>query len=259
MAPSIQLATVIVNHNSAGHLAICLKTLSEHRGELSMEVVVVDHASTDGSDRPENAHGAHFIHSKENPGFGAGCNRGWRHTSAPCVFFLNPDARVQPGALTRAVALLDARPEVGIIGLRQEREDGSVLPGWGDDPNAWAEAWQKLIYNADTRSQGIRPALARRRYDHSCDVDWVSGAAMLVRRDLLQQLSGFDEEYFMYFEDVDLCRRARDAGSTVHYLADAGVYHAVGGCGDLDGERRRDLLRAGRRRFHAKFGGQAAD
>ena len=213
---------VIVNFNAAGHLDACLASVVGAGGVNS--VTVVDNASTDRSAAIVSGHpGVRWLPTGANLGFGRAANRGVASTSAPLVLVLNPDAVVLPGAIEILVATLAVRTRCAAIGPRVENPDGTLYPS--------ARAFPNLI---DAIGHGfvglLRPDNRwSRRYLAGDRVDWVSGTAVLVRRGAFEAVGGFDEDYFMYVEDVDLCWRLRDAGWDVHYEPAAGVVHVIGG------------------------------
>lgn len=213
---------VIVNFNAADHLDACLASVVGAAGVDS--VTVVDNASTDRSMAVVGGHPAvRWLPTGANLGFGRAANRGVASTSAPLVLVLNPDAVVLPGTIEILTESLAVRTRCAAIGPRVENPDGTVYPS--------ARAFPNLVDAIGHGFVGLLRADNRwsRRYLAGDRVDWVSGTAMLVRREAFEAVGGFDEDYFMYVEDVDLCWRFRDAGWDVHYEPAAGVVHVIGG------------------------------
>lgn len=229
------LAVVIVNFNSGDHLRGCLSSLSAALEGAPAEVVVVDNCSTDDSVRRaseapvEAPLETRWIFSERNAGFAAAANRGVAATSAPFVFLLNPDGVARPGSLARLIRAAQERPRTGAIGPRVVNSDGSlqascrVIP---DLPTAVGHAFLGLIVpsNRFTRRYHLHD------WDHLTEreVDWVSGSAVLLRREAFDEVGGFDERFFMYVEDLDLCDRLRGAGWRVIYYPGAEVMHHIG-------------------------------
>ena len=218
---------VVVSYNSRGELRGCVEPLArlEH-----VEVVVVDNASTDAgldviADLPVKR-----IALTRNGGFGHGCNAGWHSGQAPHVLFLNPDARIGEDALGRLVAVLDDTPATGAVAPRINHTDGTLDYSLRRFPrlrSTYARAFfmHRLFPRASWTDEVIRePAV----YAEPGSPDWVSGACILVRRSVLEELDGFDEGFFMYSEDIDLCRRIQDAGHELRYEPSAVVSH-IGG------------------------------
>jgi N-acetylglucosaminyl-diphospho-decaprenol L-rhamnosyltransferase len=246
-SPDPALAVVIVNFNSGDHLRECLSSLPaafegteaealaeipvEIPVEVPMEIVVVDNCSTDDSVRrgTEAPVEARWIFNERNAGFAAAANRGVAATSAPYVFLLNPDGIARPGSLAGLVQAAAERPRAGAIGPRVVNSDGTlqascrVIP---DLKTAVGHAFLGLIVpsNRFTRRYHLQD------WDHLSEreVDWVSGSTMLLKREAFEEVGGFDEGFFMYVEDLDLCDRLRDAGWKVIYYPEAEVMHHIG-------------------------------
>jgi len=223
-----RVGAVIVNHNARDELVACVRSL---RAEGVRQLVVADNASVDGSSGALAAADpdAVFLASSRNAGYGAGANRGLALLETELVLVCNPDLIVHPGAVDSLTAALDADPGLALVGPRLENPDGSLYPS--------ARSFPSLIDSAGHAFLGLVAPANRfsRRYklldwDHTSGrhVDWVSGACFLGRRQALHALGGFDESYFMYLEDVDLCWRARQAGWRVSYQPTAVVTHEQG-------------------------------
>jgi hypothetical protein len=218
---------VVVSYNSHGDLRECVEPLAAVE---NVHVIVVDNASTDGSleviaDLPITG-----IARRQNGGFGAGCNTGWRAGRAPYVLLLNPDARIDVDSLGRLVTVLEAAPGAGAIAPRITHIDGKLDYSQRRFPrlrSTYARALflHRLFPTSPWVDEVVRDTAA---YAKPGSPDWVSGACILVRRSVLEQLDGFDEGFFMYCEDIDLCRRLRDAGHELLYEPAATVVHEGG-------------------------------
>lgn len=218
---------VVVSYNSGETLRDCVEPFAHMR---DVDVYVVDNDSRDGAletiaDLPQ-----HTIARGENGGFAAGCNDGWRAGSAPLVLFLNPDARLDEASLRRLVHVLEADEGVGIVGPRLLAADGTVQFSQRRFPalrSTFAQALflHRLFPRAAWSDEVVRDPAA---YDAPGSPDWLSGACLLVRRDVLERIGGWDDSFFLYSEDTDLCRRARNAGFEVRYVPTATATH-VGG------------------------------
>jgi N-acetylglucosaminyl-diphospho-decaprenol L-rhamnosyltransferase len=224
-----RLAVVVVSYEAREALLASLRALRQH-ASLPLELVVVDNASADGSaqavrDRyPE----ALVIANPDNAGFGRACNQGWRSTRAPLVLFLNPDAEVTPGAVVALADLLETRPAVAAAGPRTRSADGAIQVSTGPDLGWLAEARQRRLVRAVARRDPVALAEAEARYAVEHEPDWVSGSCLIARRSALEAVSGFDERFFLYEEDADLCRRLRAAGGRIVFTPSAEVRHRVG-------------------------------
>ena len=242
------VAAVIVNYNVRDHLLACVRSL---RDEGVREIVVVDNDSHDGSGAalavadPD----ARFIPAGANLGFGRAANRGVAATSASRVLILNPDAVVEPGCVKALVGALDGDDALAVVGPRVHNPDGTRYPSARRFPDlgvAIGHAFLGLVRPGNRFTRRYR--MLDRDPDEPGDVDWVSGTCMLVRRSAFDAVSGFDDAYFMYVEDVDLCWRLRRAGWRVAYEPAAGVVHTVGASSDRTPYRmiaahHRSLLR----------------
>jgi N-acetylglucosaminyl-diphospho-decaprenol L-rhamnosyltransferase len=231
-ATSREVAVVIVNHDSADHLRTCVSHLKAAVAPLGAEFVVVDNASTDGSLEgiEEIVPGIRIIKNGDNRGYGRACNQGFHATSAPFVCLLNPDVIAQPGSISAMVSALVSRPRAGVLGPRLLNPDGSYYPSCRVVPNlrvAVGHAVLGLISDDNRFSRAYKLL----DFDHGqeLEVDWVSGAAMMVRRPAFAELGGFDEDFFMYVEDVDLCARMNQAGWRAIYYPFAEMIHHVAG------------------------------
>ena len=218
---------VVVSYNSSASLASCV---GPFRDDDRFDVVVVDNDSQDGSVAAVAGLPVHVIELDRNHGFAFGCNRGWRAGSAPFVLFLNPDARAETESVLRLVAALESRPEAGAVGPRILDEDGVLDLSERRFPrlrSTYAQALflHRVFPNASWTDEVVHDPT---QYRAPGDVEWISGACLLARREALERVGGWDEGFFMYGEDKDLCRRLWDAGYEVRFEPAATVTH-VGG------------------------------
>lgn len=225
------LAIVVVNYNAGEFLRRCMESLHGAAGDVRTETVVVDNASRDGSG--EAAAAAHedveLIRNATNRGFAAAANQGIAATSAPLILLLNPDAEIVGGTLASFVKVARERPRAGAIGALVRNPDGSIQPSARRVPRlgeALGHAFLGPLFpsNRFTRSYTLAG------WDRSSEreVEWVSGSAMLLRREALDEVGVFDEGYFMYVEDVDLCTRLRRGGWQVMFSPELEVVHQIG-------------------------------
>jgi GT2 family glycosyltransferase len=229
MADFSQVSIIIVSWNVRELLRACLASLP-----CDAETIVVDNASVDGSAEMVARDFPHvrLVTNSENRGFTGGNNDGLKLSTRPFVFFLNPDTVVQGDALERMLAYLDAHPGVGVVGPQLRYGDGLLqssrrrFPTLGtalfeSTPLAWhwpaaRNGWARRYHLDD------RPA------DQEQDVDWLVGAALMTRREVLDRVGGFDEGYFMYSEELDWQRRVQQAGWKIVYLPVAVITHYEG-------------------------------
>jgi GT2 family glycosyltransferase len=215
---------VVVSYNSRNELRACVAPLCRVDG---VDLVVVDNASADGSLHALAALPVTSVQLRRNGGFAHGCNVGWRLGEAPFVLFLNPDAVLRPEDLDRLVEVIEHEPEVGLVAPRIVGHDGVLHWSQRRFPRLRSVYAQALFLHRmfPAADELVRDAAA---YARAGSPDWVSGACMLVRRSLLERLDGFDEGFFMYCEDTDLCRRVRDAGYDVRFEPSAVAVHEGG-------------------------------
>lgn len=207
---------VVVAYNSGAQLRGCVAPLA---GAEGIRVVVVDNASPDRGHETVRDLPVTIVESGRNGGFSFGCNVGWRAGGAPAVLFLNPDARIAPEAVLALADLLERDPALGAVGPLIRDDDGSLDPSQRRFPSvrtAWARALflHRLLPDAPWTDEIERRPVA---YARPARPDWISGACLMTRRALLERLDGFDERFFLYSDDTDLCRRIRDLGYAVGF------------------------------------------
>jgi hypothetical protein len=218
---------VVVSYRSRAELRSCVEPLARCE---SVDVVVVDNASDDGSLQTLDDLRVRRIGLPENRGFAGACNVGWTAGSSPNVLFLNPDARIDEESLQAMARVLEADPRAAIVAPKIVDDDGSLDLSQRRFPRlrstyAHALFFHRLFPHARWASELVRdPA----DYERPGSPEWASGACLLVRRSVLEELGGWDDGFFMYCEDKDLCKRARDAGYDVRYEPAAVVRHAGG-------------------------------
>lgn len=246
------VAAVIVSYNVRDLLVQCIASL---RADGVRQIVVVDNASKDGS--AEVARLAdpdvEVVALDRNVGFGSGANVGVARTTTPYVAILNPDLEVEPGATKTLVDVLERDPQVGIAAPRIVTPDGRLYPSarrFPDMVDAAGHAFLHFVWRSNPFSRRYRML----DWDHTdpADVDWVAGTHFIVRRTAWDAVGGFDEGFFMYLEDVDLCWRLRATGWRVRYEPAAQVVHAIGRSTDqtpyrMIAEHHRSLLRYARK------------
>jgi GT2 family glycosyltransferase len=225
-----RLAIVIVNFNAREHLENCLTSLAAAPPVTSHEIVVVDNASTDGSAASVRSRwpSVTLCAQSQNRGFAAGNNAGIRATASELVLLLNNDTIVPSGALDILVARLDANPTVAAAGPRLIDGDGKPELSFGPMMSPFGELRQKTVMALYTRGIGPAVAWVRRATSGEHDVDWVSGACLLVRRSAAEAAGLLDERYFLYTEDVDFCAAIRAQGHRVLFTPAAEVVHLRG-------------------------------
>lgn len=221
------ICVIIVSHNGKRWLDAALSSLFARAGGVDLDVVVVDNGSDGSAEYVEQNFDAVRTIRCENHGFGHANNRGLETADARYVLFLNPDTEVLDGSLATLVAALDVRPEIGLAGVRQVRPDGTLAPSIRRFPsagNVLAEALGVERVPGARRWLGERE-LDRRAYDRERPCDWTSGSFMLARREALAGSGGFDERFFLFSEETDLCWRLKRDGWGILHLPCLTIRH----------------------------------
>lgn len=235
------LSVCIVNYNGRDFLPACIKSVMESDLDGGVEIVVVDNHSTDGSVEliRERFPGVTIIENERNAGFASANNRAFDSAGGRFVLFLNPDTVVPPDGLRRMVLFLEEDDGTAACGCRLFHPDtGRVESSARSDPELLPLFWNLTYID---RLFPSSPFFARYLMTHAeeletRDADWVTGACLLIRSDVFEQVGGFDPRFFMYCEDIDLCYRIRREGWRVRYYPAVSIGHYRG----LSSARHRD-------------------
>jgi N-acetylglucosaminyl-diphospho-decaprenol L-rhamnosyltransferase len=249
---------IIVNWNAGGQLLECLNSFKAvAKDEVEVNSIVVDNASTDGSLKLLDGLLGDFplkiIRNGENRGFAAACNQGAAGSRADFLLFLNPDTRLTHGCLEKSIAFFGAMgsESVGIIGIQLVDTSGKVARNCARRPTATAMIGQSLGLDRLLPAYFPPHFLSEWQHDETRIVDQVMGAFLMIRRPLFELLGGFDERFFVYFEDLDLALRASALGWTSVYLAAAQAFHR--GHGTTDAAKAKRLFYVTRSRILFAF------
>jgi GT2 family glycosyltransferase len=228
-AYTADVSVVVVNFNTGHLLGRMFAALEAGRGDLRLQVIVVDNASRDNSAELVRASypEAELIANPQNVGFGRANNQAIPRVAGRYVLLLNTDAFVAPDTLSKTVAFMDAHPEGGVLGVKLVGADGALQPSCRYFPTPW---------NVFLASTGLQRLFPRARlvddlgWDHASvrECDWVPGCYYLVRREVIDRVGLFDPRFFLYFEEVDHCRAVKDAGWRVIYYPGTEVVHLGG-------------------------------
>lgn len=226
----MDLSVVIVSFNTVDCLDACLRAVFAAR-DVETEVLVVDNASGDGSAEMVAATypGAVLVRNAENVGFARAVNQGLRLSTGRYALLLNSDAEPIADALAEMVRFMHANPRVGILGPQLRHPDGTIQPSGRKIPSKLDEMFWTLsiyrLFGKDPRDRFLDPD---RDYSTNAEVEEVSGACMMIRRDVMDRIGLLDEHYFFCFEDMDYCLGATRAGWKVVYHPQARVMHHWG-------------------------------
>jgi GT2 family glycosyltransferase len=257
-APDPDCSVVIVNYHSEALLRACLESLPSSADTFSLEVIVVDNSGTArASGALEAFPEARLIEAGGNVGFARACNLGMAAARGRHLLLLNPDTVAHPGAVATLSRELDASPDVGVVAARLLNPDGTLQYSCRRFPRPLSIFFGR--YALLTRLFPANPVSRDYLYldwdhDSTRPVDWASGACLMIRREVYERVGGLDDGYFLFVEDMDWCRRIRDAGHEVVYVPEAEVTHRIGASrGPVPSwvmwERHRSMLRYVRKHF----------
>jgi GT2 family glycosyltransferase len=239
-----ELSIIVVSYNAREHLERCL---SEVAGR-DHEVVVVDSGSTDGSGElvRERFPEVRLVELAENRGYGAGANEGMRLAAGSWLLLLNSDARPVGNAIEELVGFGDRHPEIGVAGPRLLNPDGSLQRSVRGFPTVWRLATEYFFLRKLAPGTRAFNAFYAANFDHRTvrKAEFLMGAVLLLRREAIAQIGGFDERFFMFSEETDLCYRVRKAGWAVEFYPEAEFVHVGGASTRLEwGRMYREQLR----------------
>jgi GT2 family glycosyltransferase len=236
MTPGPIYAAIVVNYNAGQELERALRSISDELAGQPWEGIVVDNASVDDSGQAVAAFAKHvkLVSNRANIAFARAVNQGLAATTGSYVLVMNPDCRLMAGAIASMRSVLDADPQCAIVGPRILNPDGTVQGSARGDPNMLTGLFgrttllRRIVPFLPVAKRNVVVNDAIRSGRDSVAVDWLSGACMLARRDAFAAVDGFDERFFLYWEDADLCRRLRNRGYHVRYVPGATAIHRVG-------------------------------
>jgi N-acetylglucosaminyl-diphospho-decaprenol L-rhamnosyltransferase len=222
------LAVVIVNYNAGAYLTRCVASVLQNAGGLDLDVLVIDNASQDGSAQVAKSAqpDIRVTMNPTNRGLSAAWNQGAEDTDSPWILFLNPDAELWAGDLAGLVKVGEEHPDVAVLGPVVRNADGTIYESGRRFPSVTQAVGHAFVgaFNPDNRfTRSYRQTDSDRLSER--EVDWVSGACMLVRRNAFEQVGRFDEAFFLYAEELDLMTRLRDAGWKVLYTPELEILH----------------------------------
>ncbi len=241
------LSFIIVNYQSEKYLAKCLSSIREKVSGVDYEIIVANNGQKNNLEASLLSE-IKCVNTGKNIGFGAGCNAGAKIARGDILCFLNPDTEMILNNISGLLNQFNKDDKLAIIGPRLvvEMSDSGVSTQW------WCAGKEVTILSTILNNLGYKRDKKIWESQVPIECAWVSGAAMFVKRDIFQKLGGFDENFFMYFEDIDLCKRARLAGYKVLYFPDFQIKH-FGGKSFLDKKTQKRYYRKSQRRYFRKY------
>lgn len=241
MTPDVSI--IIVSYNAPGLLAACLRSLAAHPQSVGCEVIVVDNASTDRnvSMLEQEFSEAVLVKNARNRGFAAACNQGIALARGAYILLLNPDTELRDDAIGRTVEFIRSRSGAGVAACRLRYADGRPQQSVGTFPSVLDEFLQALflVYLLPGDVLVGPGGFVRVRNDAPIQVDWMTGAFLLFKREVVEAIGLLDEQFFLYSEEMDFCRRAVNAGIGVWFDPRSSIVHHWGGMSTVS---RRGLL-----------------
>jgi GT2 family glycosyltransferase len=249
--PDISIITV--NYNLADEVANCLESLIEKinsSGKIDYEIIIVDNNSPE-KDLPDvekrfKNDKIHFYYLEENVGFGKGCNYGFSKSSGKYICFLNPDTLISEDIFLSIINLFEKDKSIGIIGPKQQVRSNHFDFSAGFYPNLFFELFN-LVGMGVFLEGFMVSSYTKFKKKVNIKVDWILGAAIFIRSELFRKINGFDKDYFMFFEEVDLCKRVSDQGYKIIYCPDLSINHI----GSVSGKKDYSLYTI--RTYSSKF------
>jgi len=231
-ASSAKLAIIIVNYNTEKELKDCLFSVYDNNLNMPFEIFVVDNNSRDKSVDmiKNNFPEVKLIENDRNLGFAKANNKAIKISLAPYILLLNPDIVLKKDSLSKMVSFMEENPKIGILGCKLVNQKNELLPSCEKFPGIMGEFLQNIYLDKIIRSHYLMKniTLSKWKHDERKSVDWITGACFMMRKTMLEDIGLMDERYFLYYEDVDLCYRAKKHGWEVYFMPEAEVIHYQG-------------------------------
>lgn len=257
------VSIIIINYNGSGFIEGCLesvkKNLSGGNGDISYEIIILDNASSDDSSEyieefcSENRD-FRLINNDNNMGFGAACNLGVQQASGKFILFLNPDCIMLEGGMESVLDFYSGEKKAGALGVKILNSNGSLQMSCRAFPTLARQFYESFFCYRIFRTSRIFGSYFMTWWDHGTvsKVDWLSGSFILIKKKIFEDAGGFDEDYFMYSEDTDLCLRLIRKGYTNYYYPIYCIEHADAGIASNDMSVRESEIWRSRRLYFGK-------
>ena len=246
----IDLSIIIVNYNLAHEVRNCLNSLFVKKKDVNYEVIIIDNNSPDKGlvevEKEFKKENIHFYYLKENVGFGQGCNYGFSKATGEYICFLNPDTLITNAIFLTVINLFESDKSIGIIGPKQKTRNPFFDFSAGFYPNIFFEICN--LFGIGVLVEAFIVFLyTKLKKESILKVDWILGGAIFISSDLFKMVNGFDKDYFMFFEEVDLCKRITNKGYKIIYCPELQIHHI----GSVSG--KKDYALFTRRIYSSKY------
>ncbi len=228
----MDISIIIVNYNLSKEVDQCLQSIIHNVHDVNYEVIIVDNFSPDKNQlklelKYSDKDNFHFFYLNENVGFGSANNYGFTHSKGEIICFLNPDTILIENFFNSFMKLFKENPSIGILGPGIINNNRKLEKSFGYYPNILSELLNLFFLQNFLEMFWMKKKL---KNGNNCliDVDWVTGAALIIRRELFSTIKGFDPKFFMYNEEIDLCKRANENGSLIKYFSQNKLIHLGG-------------------------------
>jgi N-acetylglucosaminyl-diphospho-decaprenol L-rhamnosyltransferase len=227
----ICVSIILVNYNGLNFLNECLTSIDQFVDDFTCEVIIVDNFSADDSTKniKDNFPSITLICSQSNLGFSKANNLAVKHSQGKHLLFLNTDTILTENMPRILSDYLAQHQDIGVVSPRITFRDGSYQLSCGKLPNLANEFFDKIRYGLDRKWHHIFGNLYDKQHSTVQETGWLTGACLMIRRDVFEQIGGFEESFFMYFEDKDICKRIYEAGWKVVYYPKTSLIHLLGG------------------------------
>lgn len=244
----IKLSVIIVSYNSEDFIEECVASVLKYIPKEG-EIIVVDNNSEDKTVEILEKFGLmiKFIKSNKNLGFGKANNLAVKQALGEYLFFLNPDTEINRPIFNELIKFHENTSDCGLVGPKLIMKDGKVQSSVRKLPTVWGAFKEYVLGRKGEYSEYVPEE------SEPTEVEMIYGAAILIKKDLFEKLNGFDEKYFLYYEDADLCKRVRESGKKIYYYPKVSIKHLVGGT--KSNENRSKLNYVSSFKYHGKLGG----
>ena len=227
----VSLSIIVISYNTKDLTKNCIESIQKNTKGIKYEIIVIDNASTDGTIKAISGLKVRLIKNKSNLGFAKANNQGIKIAKGSYILLLNSDTLISDNVLGEVVGWMSKNPRVGVATCALKNKDGSLQATGGYFPTLIRVfSWMTIqdFPCVDFLIKPFHPKLKFYAYKEEKDLDWVTGAFLLVRKKVIEEIGGLDEDYFMYGEDLDFCFRAKEKGWLVKYLPEFSIIHYGG-------------------------------